>query len=71
MHVSIHARSGALTPPERALTTHCPTVCASLGLEGAPTPVRRWEPTTEEDVALDAHARHLIRLRARGRRPRS
>ncbi|HHX85520.1 MAG TPA: acyl-CoA thioesterase [Actinomycetales bacterium] len=68
MHVSVHVHSGEPTSPDRTLTTHCLTVCASLGLEGTPTAVRPWEPTTDEDVALDAHARHLIRLRARGQR---
>jgi 4-hydroxybenzoyl-CoA thioesterase len=27
--------------------------------------VRQWVPVSDEDVALDAHARHLIELRAR------
>ena len=68
MHVSVHVHSGEPTSPERTLTTHCLTVCASLGLDGAPAPVRQWVPELDEDVALDAHARQLIGLRARGSR---
>lgn len=67
MHVSVHVRSGEPTSPERTLTTHCLTVCAALGPDGLPAPVPRWSPASTEDRALDEHARHLIRLRGRGR----
>lgn len=43
---------------------------ANLCADGRPTPVARWSPVSAEDHALDAHARDLIRLRARGRSAR-
>jgi 4-hydroxybenzoyl-CoA thioesterase len=64
MHVSVHVRSGDPKSQERRLTTHSALVYVALGADGRPTPVRPWEPVTEEDVALDAHARRLIELRA-------
>lgn len=67
MHVSVHVRSNEVTAPERVLTTHCLSVCAALGPDGRPTPVPRWDPVSSEDRDLDAHARHLVQLRARGR----
>lgn len=67
MHVSVHVRSGDPISPEQTLTTHCLTVCAALGPDRRPTPVPQWRPVSAEDVALDDHARHLIRLRGRGR----
>lgn len=67
MHVSVHVRSGEPTSPERVLTTHCLAVCAALGPDLRPTPVPHWTPLTAEDRDLDEHARHLIRLRGRGR----
>ncbi|MCT2059361.1 acyl-CoA thioesterase [Dietzia cinnamea] len=70
MHVSVHVRSGAATSSARTLSTHCLTVCAALGADGRPTPVARWSPVSAEDHALDAHARDLVRLRARGRSSR-
>jgi acyl-CoA hydrolase len=64
MHVSVHVRSGDPKTQERRLTTHCALVYVALGADGRSTPVRPWEPVAEEDVALDAHARRLIELRA-------
>jgi 4-hydroxybenzoyl-CoA thioesterase len=64
MQVSVHVRSGAPTEQERRLTTHCALVYVALDGDGRPTPVPAWEPATDEDVALDRHARDLIALRS-------
>lgn len=69
MHISVHVSSGPPTSSERELTTHCLTVSSSLGLDGEFQDVPAWEPVSDEDERLDAHARDLIDLRSR--RPRA
>jgi 4-hydroxybenzoyl-CoA thioesterase len=64
MHVSVHVRSGNPAQLERRLTTHCLIVFVALAPEGTAIEARPWEPTTEEDVQLFEHAKHLIDLRA-------
>ena len=67
MHVSVHVRSGDPKTHELDLTTHCLIVFVALDESRRPAPVARWEPHTEEDLALDQHARHLVELRTRAR----
>ena len=62
MHISVHVRSGAATSGELALTTHCLIVFAPAD---SAHPVPLWDPVSAEDKALEEHALHLIRLRAR------
>lgn len=64
LHISVHVRSTDPTTDTWALTTHSLMVFASV--EGSPgaTRTRHWEPISTEDKALEAHARHLIELRA-------
>ncbi len=64
MHVSVHVRSGNPAGLERRLTTHSLIVFVALTPDGASIEAPTWEPTTEEDVHLFEHARHLIELRA-------
>jgi 4-hydroxybenzoyl-CoA thioesterase len=64
MQVSVHVRSGDPKVAQRRLTTHCALVYVALDPDGRPTPVREWDPVTDEDKALDLHARRLIELRA-------
>lgn len=64
LHVSVHVRSGDPATGELALTTHCLIVFVGLDAAGRATSVRQWVPVSEEDAALDAHARRLIELRA-------
>jgi acyl-CoA hydrolase len=66
MHIAVHVRSGDPSTGELQLTTHCLTVFVPLGAdgEGGAVPVRQWQPVSDEDRALDEHARHLIALRA-------
>ncbi|WP_111766081.1 acyl-CoA thioesterase [Nakamurella deserti] len=65
MHVSVHVRSGDPKAPELQLTTHCLSVFVALDADGRTTKVRPWVPQTDEDRRLDAHAQHLVKLRAR------
>ena len=65
MHISVHVRSGDPKTDERPLTTHCMMIFVALGDERRSAPVRQWTPVSDEDIALDAHARHLIELRTR------
>jgi len=61
----VHVRSGDPKTDERELTTHCMMIFVALDEERRSALVRQWVPVSDEDVALDAHARHLIELRAR------
>lgn len=63
MHISVHVRSADPKVAVYELTTHCLTVFVALA-DGRPTPTRSWLPTSEEDLRLDAHAVHLMRLRS-------
>lgn len=64
MHVSVHVRSGDPKEQERSLTTHGLLVYVALAADGNAVPVRPWTPVSDEDKALDHHARHLVDLRA-------
>ncbi len=63
MHISVHVRSDDPKTQRLELTTHCLIVFVALDANRRPTPVAGWEPRTEEDVALDRHAQHLVELR--------
>ena len=65
MHVSVHVSSGDPKAPDMRLTTHCLTIFVALDDQSRPIPVRQWNPVTQEDRRLDAHAQHLMQLRAR------
>jgi acyl-CoA hydrolase len=65
MHISVHVRSGNPRTGQLDLTTHCLIVFVALDEEGQSTPAPRWVPRTDEDLALDQHAEHLIELRTR------
>lgn len=70
MHISVHVRAGDPRSGELRDCGHCLTIVAAVDADGDATSVRRWIPVTDEDIALDAHARELIALRARlPRRP--
>ncbi len=63
MHISVHVRSGDPCESQLQLTTHCLIVFVSLGPDGGTIACRSWQPASEEDVALETHARDLIELR--------
>lgn len=65
MHVAIEARSTPLDAPA-ALQRNARCIAVYVVPEGGTAgPVRAWEPASDEDRALDAHARELIELRGR------
>lgn len=63
MHISVHVRSGDPTTRDLQLTTHCLVLFVALDDEGNAVPCPTWTPQSAEDVALDAHAVELVRLR--------
>lgn len=64
MHVSARVRSGPPSQPHAlALTTQCLSVFVVPGDDGRAEVVRPLPLVTEEDVALDEHARRLISMR--------
>lgn len=65
MHISVHVHSRDPRTADRQLTTHCLMIFVGLDGEGRSAPVPQWTPRSDEDIALDAHARHLVELRTR------
>lgn len=64
MHVSARVRSGSPSQPHvLALTTQCLSVFVVPGEDGHGEAVRPLSLVTDEDVALDEHARRLIAMR--------
>lgn len=64
MHVSVHVTSTEAHSDEPALAAHGLAVVVAVDDDGKARAVRQWEPVSEEDRALEAHARHLVELRA-------
>lgn len=65
MHIGVHVRSGDPAGGETELTTYCLTVFVGIDEERRGIPARKFEPVTDEDHALDAHALKLIEIRAK------
>lgn len=65
MHVGVHVRSGDPARGELELTTYCRTVFVAIDEERRALPTPPWDPITDEDRALDEHARDLVAIRAR------
>jgi acyl-CoA hydrolase len=65
VHVGVHVRSGDPATGELELTTFCRTVFVVLDDERRAAEVPTWEPETDEDRALDAHAVELVAIRER------
>lgn len=68
MHLGVHVRSGSPMTGELELTTHCMIVFVALDRQNHKIPVRPWAPVSDEDIALDEHARYVIGVRERLRR---
>lgn len=64
MHVSVHVTSTDTASDTPAPAAHGLAVVVAVGDDGKARPVRQWRPVSEEDRALEAHARHLIDLRS-------
>ncbi len=63
MHIAVQMSAADPRTGEFRDTGHALAIVAAIDADGDATQVRPWLPVTGEDVALDAHARELIRLR--------
>ena len=63
MHIAVDVSAGAPKGYLYAQTTHCIIVFVAVDDKGAPVEIERWEPETEEDVALEQYAKRLVELR--------
>jgi 4-hydroxybenzoyl-CoA thioesterase len=65
MHIAVHVHSGDPKDGQMTLTTHCLIVFVAREGMGESIHVPQWQPSTEEDRALEQHAIHLVELRRR------
>ncbi len=63
MHIAVDVSAGDPKEGLYAQTTHCIIVFVAVDDQGRPVEVERWEPESEEDVALEQYAKRLIKLR--------
>ena len=63
MHVGVHVRSGDPATRDLALTTYCRTIFVGLDQDGQALQCPPWEPRSQEDLDLDAHAIELAAIR--------
>ena len=68
LHVSVHVRSGDPKIDQLGLTTHCLIVFVALDESRQPKPVPRWEPQSDEDLALEKARHHPGARRTPGQR---
>ena len=64
MHVATHVRAGSPAANQLKATTQCMSILVTKGEDSRAIPVEQFLPISDEDVALDAHARDLIEMRA-------
>lgn len=64
MHIGVHVRSGDPAAGGDALedTTYCRTIFVGLDQERRAVPTRSWQPVSDEDRSLDAHAVELVAI---------
>jgi acyl-CoA hydrolase len=63
MHVAVEVSAGDPKEGLYAKTTQCVIVFVALDDQGKPVEVERWEPESEQDVALERYAKKLMELR--------
>jgi len=63
MHVAVEVGAGDPRVGRYASTTQCVIVFVAIDDEGTPAEIDRWQPETEEDVALEQRAQKLMELR--------
>jgi acyl-CoA hydrolase len=63
MHVAVEVSAGDPKEGLYAKTTQCVIVFVALDDRGKPVEVERWEPESEQDVALERYAKKLMELR--------
>ncbi len=65
MHVAVDVSAGDPKDTRYTQTTHCIIVFVAVDDQGTPVEVKRWQPQTQEDVALEQYAKKLMELRGR------
>lgn len=65
MHIAVHVRSGDPKTSELHHTTYALTVMVARDDSGTSVPIPAWEPVSDEDKRLHAHARELLEIRGR------
>ncbi len=63
MHIAVDVSAGDPKESLYTQTTHCIIVFVAVDDQGTPVEVKRWEPETEEDVALEQYAKRFMELR--------
>ena len=63
MHVAVEVSAGDPKEGLYTKTTQCIIVFVAVGDGGMPVEVERWEPESEQDVALEQYARKLTEMR--------
>ncbi len=63
MHVAVEVSAGDPKEGLYAKTTQCVIVFVALDDQGKPAEVERWEPESEQDVALERYGKKLMELR--------
>ena len=69
MHINVAVRSGDPRTRDLRETTHCTMVFCGIDEKGRKRPVPSWEPTLPLDVALQDHAKAMIKIRETLLRP--
>jgi acyl-CoA hydrolase len=63
MHLTVDVRARDPKTNDPVDTTHCIIVFVAIDKEGNPMEVRKWTPTSPEDVKLESYALNLMALR--------
>ena len=63
MHVAVEVSAGDPKEGVYTKTTQCIIVFVAVDDRGAPVEVERWEPESEQDIALEEYAKKLMSLR--------
>ena len=63
MHVAVEVSAGDPKEGLYTKTTQCIIVFVAVDDRGTPVEVERWEPESEQDIALEQYAKKLMSLR--------
>ena len=63
LHVAVEVSAGDPKEGLYTKTTQCVIVFVALDDGGTPVEVNRWEPKSEQDVALERYAKRMMELR--------
>jgi uncharacterized protein (TIGR00369 family) len=63
MHLAVDLFARDPRSDARTKTTHCIIVFVAVDEQGAPVTVPKWQPTSEEDYAMERYALRLMELR--------